>query len=220
MAAQTPADDELPALAQLIEAAQGGDRRAREALAAAVRTRVVELVRQKLGWRLRRGAKVELEDVAHDVLAKFETALPKLTIPNKTAIRGWIGILVANHIRDLHDFTFEAKKRDPRRETSIEPFRDHDDGDDRSFADPSAESPLGLAANREFFRFCRSAMERLPADLADVVTAVELHGMNIPELARTRGAPESTLRVLHARGLATLAVLVSRSIRESSRRSS
>jgi len=212
-------EGERPELSALVVASQQGDRDAHERLGAALRDAVLSLVHAKLGKELRVGANVEAEDVAHDVLAKVAKALPTLDKPSDYAIQGWLRLLVMNQIRDLHDRTFRTRKRNPKATLSIDSLRERDDQGhvDHALVDPKARSPVEAASERELTALAVRAIERIPRELAEIVRAIEMDRATFAALAKARGVSPSSIRFLHARGLAALAMQIGEAIGEDAR---
>lgn len=183
----------------LLERAMSGEREALDRLFAAYQERVHELVRRRLGPGLR--ARVDTQDLAQSSLAEAFRDLGGFEWRGADSFDRWLHRVVENKIRQKATF-FRRQKRDAARE--VRP------------AD-SSELPLGVESrtpsrilgNRHELDAVERALEKLPADYAQVIRWARIDRLPYRDIGeRLGGRSEDAVRKLLMRALVRLSRLV------------
>jgi RNA polymerase sigma-70 factor (ECF subfamily) len=185
------------ALASLLSEARAGDRHALSMLLSRLRDEVCARVRQMISQDLAiREADDDLtQEVLMEVFAGF-TAFQGQTVPE---LRAWVGMILKNTVTDALRHV-RAAKRDIRREEEGEDFLADQVADDRS--------PETHAVDAENAARLASAMDRLPANMREVVELRFHADLPYQEIASRLGISEGSARVLMFRAMNMLKALL------------
>lgn len=179
----------------LIEQVQAGDRAALDVLCDRYLMRVLSVVRIRLGAKLRQ--KVESWDLVQQVMLEALGKVQSFDFRSEGAFLNYLNRVVENEIRDEAD-KWKAKRRDPKREISIETPRSSGAAGPLEIEETAAPTPSKLAVLGEDLERLEVAMDRLGAEsdeYRELIVAVKLEGRSYAELADERGATPDAIRM-------------------------
>jgi len=189
---------------ELVARAQAGDAEAREALFAKVEASVLELVRRRLGRRLR--MRVESVDVAQSALGDAARGIDRFEDRGEGAFRRWLGRIVENKLRHAAR-RMQHGDRDPARVQPIQPA----ETDSPGFEPPADVSGLVTRLVRdEERRHLRGAIAALPEREARLIR-LRLRGLSWEEVVEQ--ADEASVKAAqgcYARAMARLLAVFGR----------
>ena len=186
----TPPEDRI---ATLISQAQAGNADAFEELFIEIRPQLEGWIASRLGARLR--TRLDVEDIVQEAQLHAFRSLGSFTSDDPARdIWRWLGTIVNNRIRDLHDHHFKALKRDPGREARLQT--------DLSNAMTTPTGKLHRSENHELFLI---ALRDLQERDRDVIRLCSLEGRTYREAAAVLGITPENVSARLARAKTRLA---------------
>ncbi len=182
---------------QLLQKARAGDDTALNLLYERIGTRLLLLIRLRLGPSL--SATLEPEDVAQEVLIKACAGISQLTKDSSRSFFSWLAVIAGNTIRDLADYHQQAR-RDMRQTIS----------GDRISSDLTAKhrSALSRLILDEGFQCLERGLEKLNDRQREVIILRRFEERSFKEIAEIMGGSEDSCRMLYTRALARLTLKV------------
>lgn len=164
---------------ELVRLAQGGDKRAFEALVVKYQRRIARHVARYV----RRAD--DVEDVVQEIFIKVYRGIA--SFKGESLFYTWlyrIGTNCAlNHLR-----------RNPNVVALQDDLRDTDDGESVDLAGSSADDPERILLAKQISQTIERAMARLQPELAEALTLYEVDGKQYKEIAQMLGVPIGTVR--------------------------
>ena len=187
----------------LLERYHSGDSDALDTLYGRYTTRVLAVVRARMGAELRQ--RVQSWDIVQEAMMASFQDIQKFDYASEGAFLKWLTTIVENRILDHLDYQ-QAACRDYRKEFPLE-----NGGSPSSVIrfDPSDKrrvptASCALILNEELGRLER-ALDRLPAETRELIIAVKLEGRTFQELADEAGKSPDAVRMQVNRAMAALA---------------
>jgi RNA polymerase sigma-70 factor (ECF subfamily) len=175
----------------LFERAQKGSADALEALYRRCATKLLPIIRLKMGRGLR--GEAESRDILQSVLLKSLTRLAQVNDP--AAVMAWLARIAEHEIRDRVDYV-HRQRRDIMRRLPLE---------DAALDVPSPlRQALSLAILSEESERLDRAIETLPDAQREAVILRKFEELTFPQMARRLGKSEDACRMMFARGMAAL----------------
>ena len=192
--------DEISTTRTLVEQAQEGDRVALNELCDRYLSRVLSVVRIRLGPSLR--GKVESWDIVQEVMIDALKELDSFDFRTEGAFLKLLSKIVENRIRDEAD-RWAAQKRRLDRESPLDKARSDQSANplELSGSVPTPSQVVGLA---EDLARLEAAIEQLPADYRELIIALKLEGRNYQEIAEETGKSADAVRMQTNRALVAL----------------
>lgn len=166
---------------------------------------IEELVRRRLGPKLR--AREETVDLVQDAMVAILRDGPRFVVRDQGGFRALVARLVENQIRDRHRW-HQRDRRSPDRESS------RPAADDSVIAldahHPSPDSPSEHAARREEEDLIRLALDLLDPDDRQAIVLREFDDLPFAEVGARLGVAENAARMRFQRALPRLARVVER----------
>jgi RNA polymerase sigma factor (sigma-70 family) len=182
---------------QLLVRWHAGDAAALDELLARNLEWIHDFVRARMGDLLR--AREETRDLVQDGLLEFLRYGPRFLLDNEVHLRGLLGKIALNVVRDRHAW-FTRRRRDARREEAL--------ADSRSVElDPrvrTATRPDRAAEREESRQMIRIALELLPPLDREVVQRRHFDGQAFAEIAAAIGGTPDGVRKRFDRALPKL----------------
>jgi RNA polymerase sigma-70 factor (ECF subfamily) len=207
------ATEQDPGTDDLIELARGGDPRAREALLARCRPRLLRMVAVRMDRRL--SARADPSDVVQEVLAEAARRLPDYLRECPLPFYPWLRQLAWDRLIDLHRRHVRAGKRSVTREEAG--VLDLPDGSALELAARLAaagSTPSEHLLRKELRDRMRAALDRLAPRDREVLALRHLEQLSTRDVAAVLGISEATAKVRHFRALERLQALLRASARE------
>jgi RNA polymerase sigma-70 factor (ECF subfamily) len=176
--------------AELIAAAQAGDREALESLFDHYYPRVLRVAELRLGERLRR--LFDPTDIAQSVFGQAYRRLPRFTDRGPGSFGGWLETIVECTIRSKARFLNAARRLD-------HPPASAPDLDARAAS--STGTPSRIAAKRENLERLREALERLGPEERRVVELRMFLGLKWSEVGSTVELSAEAARKVYERAV-------------------
>src|SRR3989338_152614 len=197
--------DDIKTTLNLIGRAKAGEDQALNLLLERYMSRILKIVRMRLGPKLR--TKMESMDIVQEVMIRAINGFEKFDAKNEAAFLHWISKLVQNESGDLDDY-HGAAKRD---------FKQEADNKKNSSIDSSLLS--NIPANSEYrpsFQLrlkeevleLEAALDQLPEKQRDVIVMRQYEGMAFKEIGNEIGCNEDAARMQYARGIDKLTDLL------------
>lgn len=187
----------------LITKAQAGSREALDELFARYSSRILAIVRLRLGPALR--SNLESVDVAQSVLLDAFKGLDKFRGGSEGAFLHWLGRMAENKIRDKVDYFRAAKRKPPVPVVSMsEPGGQTDSMSGAIDLVSSGQTPSQKIAMHEDLRRLETALAKLPEDYREVIIMAQYEGLSFLEIAEHVGRSPDACRMLLVRALARL----------------
>ena len=179
----------------LLRAAREGSAEALDRLYAQVGSRLLALIRLRMGASLR--ARLESRDILQATLLKSFEHIDRFEGDTGGSLMAWLARIAENEIRDRVDHA-RRDRRDLVREVTLEPA---------GATVPSRErSPLSVAILSDEAARLESAIERLDAPHREVILLRKFEDLSFKEIAARMGRSEDACRMLLARALAALTI--------------
>ena len=187
---------------RLVAMAQEGDESALNELCKVYWSRVLWIVRLRMGQELR--SKLESIDVVQDVLMYAFRSLENFTYRNEGDFLRWLSKLVESRLRDdlrkLH-----AAKRDIRREVRLESHeRTTQGGSIRTGGPIEATTPTEILSKRENLTRLEKAIDQLKPDYREIIILTKIEGLSYKEIATRLGKSDEAVRKMVSRAIETL----------------
>ena len=180
---------------RLFERAQRGSSEALDALYRRCGAKLLPLIRLKMGRALR--AEIESRDILQSVLLKSLTRLPQVRDP--AAVMGWLSRMAENEIHDRVDYA-HRQRRDAVRRVPM-------DEDVTELPSPVRQA-LSLAIVAEEHERLERALEALPEAQREAIVLRKLEELSFPEMAVRLGKSEDACRMMFARAMTALTLLL------------
>jgi len=185
----------------LVARAQGGDDPCLDRLFARYYPRVREIVRRRLGKRLR--VHLDSGDIVQSAFLRAAECIGRFEMRDESSFARWLSRLVENQITNAADYHF-AQKRRPA--TS-----DADECDIAHIAASTRNDPLAGAAAREEARLIEECVAGLPENYRELVVMRNYLDYSWKEIAEETGRPsEDAARMMYAKALSKLSRAVNR----------
>ena len=184
----------------LVAKVHDGDREALNDLCDRYLTRVLSVVRIRLGQNLRQ--KVESWDIVQDVMIDALRGVEKFDFRSEGAFLKYLNKVVENRIRDEAD-KWAAKKRDAQREVALDGARSDQSANPLKISG-AVPTPSRVASLAEDLLQLEAAIERLPEEYRELVIALKLEGRTWQELAEEMGKSPDAIRMQANRALLAL----------------
>jgi RNA polymerase sigma-70 factor (ECF subfamily) len=163
------------------------------------------LVRLQLGPRLR--AKLDASDVVQQAILQAHERRDQFRGGSEGERLAWLRTILANALASAMR-RFEAKRRDPARERSLEAELERSSSRLEELLAADQTSPSGRAVRGEDFMRLAHALNRLPDDQRRVVELRYLDGLGLAEVAEQIGRTRPAAVGLLFRGLKRLRELL------------
>ncbi|MBK8978887.1 MAG: sigma-70 family RNA polymerase sigma factor [Planctomycetes bacterium] len=190
----------------LIRAAQGGDDRALDDLCGRYQQRVLEIVRIRMGPRLRR--EMDSMDLVQETFADAVRGFDRFELQDEASLIRWLRSVVENRIRDAarhHDRDKRARAREVAADAGDSP-----DGTTPQLADQRTR-PLDGLARGERRADLERALDRLGDADRELILLRDYEGHAWAQVAELCGrASPDAARVAHREALGRLAVELAR----------
>jgi RNA polymerase sigma-70 factor, ECF subfamily len=162
--------------ANLMALAAAGDRRALAQLTSRYRSRLIGMIRRRLGKRLRRH--VESRDIAQDVFAEVLIRFPLCSFRGRSSFVSWLKKILSNKITD-------QARRAARAEDGFNCLRERAERDGIA----CFESPSDILTRQANLRDLEAALNALPVRQARILRLKEIDGLDYQTVAREMGLP-------------------------------
>ncbi|MHC4115941.1 MAG: sigma-70 family RNA polymerase sigma factor [Planctomycetota bacterium] len=186
----------------LVALAKDGDESALGQLCAVYGSRVLWLVRLRMGNELR--SKLESVDLVQDVLVSALRDLRKFTYKSEGDFVRWLSRITENRLRDNLN-KLHAGKRDIRREVRLDT---HGPTLEDSFAaalEPvDATTPSAILSKREELDKLARAIDALKPEYRQVIVLTRIEGLAYREIGDKLGKSADAVRMLFSRAMAAL----------------
>ncbi|MHC4144265.1 MAG: sigma-70 family RNA polymerase sigma factor [Planctomycetota bacterium] len=186
----------------LVALAKDGDESALGRLCAVYGSRVLWLVRLRMGKELR--SKLESVDLVQDVLVSVLKDLGNFTYKTEGDFVRWLARIAENRLLDNLD-KLHADKRDIRREVRL---NTHSPALKDSFAaalEPiDTTTPSAIISKREEFDKLAKAIDALKPEYREVIVLTKVEGLSYREIGDKLGRSADAARMLFSRAMAAL----------------
>ena len=198
-------DPRLAHTLELIRRAKTGEEAALAQLFERYSTRVLEIVRIRLGHSLR--AFVESRDILQEALMEAFESFEQFTPRDDASFTGWLARIVEHRIQNQAAY-LQAAKRDPRRLVALDP--DQPDPDGMVAAQASTErGPEAILIDHERRAALLDAVAELPEPYRLVIAARDFRGARWEEVASETGhSTANAARMTHNRARVALGKLL------------
>lgn len=142
-------------------------------------------------------------DLAQDTILLAQRAFPQFRGETVAEFTVWLQRAARTAVARAFRRYGKAGKRDASREEIVE---------DIAAIAADRRSPSSSAAQHEYAALMAAAVDRLPADMREVVLGRYLDGLSYAQLAERNGRSEGALRILYTRALRKLRQDVSISV--------
>jgi len=186
----------------LVALAQDGDESSLNELCQVYWSRVLWIVRLRMGKELR--SRLESIDVVQDVLMYAFRSLGNFTYRNEGDFLRWLSKLVESRLRDdlkkLH-----AAKRDIRREVRFDSHgRTTQGGNIRTGGPIEATTPSEILSKRENLTRLEKAIDLLKPEYREIIVLTKIEGLSYKEIAARLGKSDEAVRKMVSRAIETL----------------
>jgi len=186
----------------LVALAQEGDESALNQLCKVYWTRVLWIVRLRMGKELR--SKLESIDMVQDVLMCVFRDLKGFSYRSEGDFLRWLSRLVENRIRGkvtkLH-----AGKRDIRKEVRLDSHEQTTGGGFAGVAEPiEITTPSVIMSRREDLARLEKAIDALKPEYREIIVLTKIEGLSYKEIANRLGKSDEVVRKQLSRALETL----------------
>lgn len=186
----------------LVALAKNGDESALGQLCAVYRSRVLWLVRLRMGEELR--SKLESVDLVQDVLVCALKDLGNFTYKNEGDFVRWLARIAENRLRDNLD-KLHADKRDIRKEVRLNSHRFTLEDSFAAALEPiDATTPSAIISKREEFDKLAKAIDTLKPEYKEVIVLTKIEGLSYKEIGDKLGRSADAVRMLFSRAMAAL----------------
>ena len=186
----------------LVEMAQDGDESALNQLCTVYWSRVLWIVRLRMGKELR--CKLDSVDLVQDALVSALEDLGDFTYRNEGDFLRWLSRIAENRLRG-HLQRLHANKRDIRKEVRVSNRR-------RTTEDSFAEAldavdtttPSAIMSKREELDKLAKAIDALKPEYRQVIVLTKIEGLSYKEIAEKISKSSDAVRMLVSRAMAAL----------------
>ena len=187
---------------RLVALAKDGDELALEQLCAVYGSRVLWLVRLRMGKEIR--SKLESMDLVQDVLVCALRDLANFTYKSEGDFVRWLATIAENRLRDNLD-KLHADKRDIRREVRLNTHRSTLEDSFAAALEPiDATTPSAIISKREEFDKLAKAIDTLKPEYREVIVLTKIEGLSYKEIGDKLGRSADAVRMLFSRAMAAL----------------
>lgn len=189
----------------LVARAQEGDRQALERLLERYYPRVLQVVRIRLGSRLRES--LDSGDIVQDTLCAAIRAFPSFEMRDEASLMHWLAKLVERQIFAQADYHGAAKRAAALRvPLDASPSGSQSTGHVGQQHADTATTPLDRLQNEEERGLLLRAMDELEPDLRELIVQRNYLGASWETIAELTGSPSAAAaRMRHARAKLELA---------------
>lgn len=186
----------------LVTLAREGDETALNQLCRVYATRVLWLVRLRMGKELR--SKLESMDIVQDVLIYAVRDLGDFIYKTEGDFVRWLSGLVENRLRDSLD-KWHADKRDIRREVQLNSNRMAAEDSFVAAAEPiDTTTPSAIISKNEDFDRLAKAIDTLKPEYREVIILTKIEGLSYIETGDKLGKSADAIRMLVSRAMGAL----------------
>jgi len=182
---------------QLLCEAKSGDTQALNALLSRIGTRLMVLVRLRMGTALR--AKMEPEDVAQEVLFRAYANVADFEKQTSRSFFAWLAVITTNTLRDLAAFHHQAR-RDARKEVKT-------DASFPQLADRHRGALSQLLLDNRLSQL-EKGLGALNPRHREVIILRRFEELSFAEIAERMEGTEDGCRMLYTRALTKLTLIV------------
>lgn len=197
--------DDIKTTLNLIGRAKAGENQALNLLLERYMSRILKIVRMRLGPKLR--SKMESMDVVQEVMIRAINGFEKFDAKNEAAFLHWISKLVQNEIRDLADY-HGAAKRDLKKEMQKKPDFSTESSVLSKIPANSEYRPSFQIRLKEEVLELEVALDQLPENQRDIIVMRQYEGMSFKEIGEELGSSEDAARMQYARAMDKLTDLL------------
>lgn len=180
--------------AALIERARAGSGDALNALYARCASKLLPLIRLRMGRSLRRD--LESRDILQAVLLKSFQRIGQFEGSATGSLMAWLARIAENEIRDRADYQ-GRQRRDAARRVPLDAV------DEQELPTP-LRSALTLAIRNEDARRLERALEVLTESHREIILLRQFEELSFPEIAARLGKSEDACRMMFARAMTAL----------------
>lgn len=202
---------------ELVGRAQAGDRAALNELLQRYYPRVLEIVRLRMGNRLRQ--RLESGDILQQVFEAALSTFDAFEQRTENALIHWLGTIVQQRIASAAEHE-GAKKRSLDREVAIDKLRSATAPESSApLFDPKVDTlvPLDKIIRSEKQVVVKECIAALPERYRELILLRNYEGLSFPVIAKLTGrGSEGAARMLHAKAMIELTKLVHSRLREES----
>jgi RNA polymerase sigma-70 factor (ECF subfamily) len=186
----------------LVALAQDGDESALNQLCKVYGTRVLWIIRLRMGRQLR--SKLESMDLVQDVLVSALKDLGNFTYKTEGDFLRWLSRIAENRLRG-HLQRFHANKRDIRKEVRLNGYRPTaEDSVVAALEAVVTTTPSAIMSKREELDKLAKAIDALKPEYKQVVVLTKLEGLSYKEIGERLGKSADAARMLFSRAMAEL----------------
>jgi RNA polymerase sigma-70 factor (ECF subfamily) len=185
----------------LLQRARSGDEGARGRLLDLYRNYLRLLARMQMGAGLR--ARLDPSDVVQDALLEAHRDFTGFVGQSEQELLAWLRQVLVRGLLDQAK-RHSARKRDGRRQQSLEALLAASSGALGDAFTASGPTPSGHAARREQVVLLADALERLPPDYREVILLRNMQRLPFEEVAQRMGRKAGAVRMLWARAIEKL----------------
>lgn len=199
--------DDLTVSVELVRRAKAGDREALERLVQRYYPRVWNIVRLRLGPKLRE--RVDSQDILQETFIQAVLSFDHFEMRDEASLIKWLATLAERQINAAADY-HGAQKRDRRREVAL-PAVQPSANTTRLQFDVSAtvSGPLDKIAASEEMHVVEECIRALPEEYRELIEWRDYANAGWEEIARhTKRPSAAAARVMHARAMVELGKLV------------
>jgi RNA polymerase sigma-70 factor (ECF subfamily) len=187
---------------QLLAEAREGRRESLGALLELYRNYLVLLARTQVDLHLQ--GRASASDLVQETFLQACGHFGQFRGSTEKELLGWLRRILVNNLGRLVEQQLRARKRDARREVSLEAHRRRLESSAarvEAALVSSGKSPSAQAQRRELATLVADRLARLPAAYRDVIVLRNLEGLPFEEVARRMGRTPGAVRVLWLRAL-------------------
>jgi RNA polymerase sigma-70 factor (ECF subfamily) len=186
----------------LVAMAQDGDESALNRLCKVYGTRVLWIVRLRMGKELR--SKLESMDLVQDAFVSALKDLGSFTYRNEGDFLRWLSRIAENRLRG-HLHRLHANKRDIRKEVRVNNRRRiTEDSFVAALEAVDTKTPSAIMSKKEEFDKLARAIEELTPQYREVIVLTKIEGLSYKEIADRMGKSSEAVRKLVSRALEAL----------------
>jgi len=186
----------------LVAMAQDGDESALNRLCKVYGTRVLWIVRLRMGKELRR--KLDSMDLVQDAFVSALKDLGSFTYRNEGDFLRWLSRIAENKLRG-HLHRLHANKRDIRKEVQLKSY-EPTTGDSfvAALGPIDTTTPSAIMSKREDLARLAKAIDALTSEYKEVIVLTKIEGLSYKEIAERLSKSSDAVRMLVSRAMAAL----------------
>jgi RNA polymerase sigma-70 factor (ECF subfamily) len=186
----------------LIALAQDGDESALNQLCKVYGSRILWIIRLRMGAELR--TKLESMDLVQDVLMSAFEDLGNFTYKTEGDFLRWLSKIAENRLRG-HLQRFHALKRDIRKEVRLNSYRPTAEDSVVAALDAVVTTtPSVIMSKREDLDKLAKAIDALKPEYRQVIELTKIEGLSYKEVGEKLGKSADAARMLFSRAMAEL----------------